>query len=128
MDFKQYQTQASRTINHSAEQALANHGLGLAGECGEVVELIKKHLYHGRPLDPDRLAEEIGDLLWYVAAVATSAGLCLDGIATTNISKLQARYPDGFKPASQPAAPTAPTEEHYAIADRWKLNTSQRSD
>ena len=128
MDFKQYQTQASRTINHSADQALANHALGLAGECGEVVELIKKHLYHGRPLDPDRLAEEIGDLLWYVAAVATSAGLCLDGIAITNISKLQARYPDGFEPASQPAAPTAPTEEQYAIADRWKLNTIKRRD
>ena len=116
MNIAHYQAQASRTMNRIAiTDEFANHALGLAGECGEVVELIKKHLYHGKTLDHDRLAEELGDLLWYVAAVATTAGLNLDAIATDNISKLQARYPDGFKNA-------------HPIADRWKLNTIKRSE
>ena len=97
MDFKKYQTGAARTIQaQDKPHELINHILGLSGETGEVVEHVKKHLYHGRDLDLDMVAEELGDVLWYVAALCTTLGLSLDGVAFENLSKLRERYPDGY--------------------------------
>ena len=97
MDFTKYQRGAARTIQaHDKPHELINHVLGLSGETGEVVEHVKKHLYHGRDLDLDMVAEELGDVLWYVAALCTTLGLSMDGIAFENLSKLRERYPDGF--------------------------------
>lgn len=70
--------------------------LGLAGECGEVVELIKKHLYHGAELKEDRLREELGDLLFYLALIAGTAGVTIQGLAFGNVWKLRQRWPDHF--------------------------------
>ncbi len=98
MDFQEYQEAASRTMNRIAiNDELANHGLGLAGEAGEVIEHIKKHCYHGKPLKHEVMSEEIGDLLWYVAAVCTTLGLSLEQVASNNITKLKSRYPRGFE-------------------------------
>lgn len=97
MEFSEYQELASRTDNHH-ELAILNYALGLAGEAGEVTELIKKDWFHGRTIDRDLLAAELGDVLWYVAALARRHGLDLDAIARGNIEKLMARYPEGFKP------------------------------
>ena len=58
--------------------------------------MVKKHLYHGRELDQQRLAEELGDVLWYVAAVCSSAGLNMGDLAQDNITKIRDRYPEGF--------------------------------
>ena len=97
MLFDDYQRQSARTINTQGHpHDLINHTLGLAGESGEVVELVKKHIYHGKEFDRVRLAEELGDVLWYVAAVCSSAGLRLGDLAQDNITKLKERYPDGF--------------------------------
>lgn len=76
--------------------ALAIFGLGLTGEAGEVSEIIKKQVGHGHPGDKDKVAKELGDVLWYVAAIATEYGLSLGDIARLNIEKLRARYPEGF--------------------------------
>jgi NTP pyrophosphatase (non-canonical NTP hydrolase) len=81
---------------------IACHGLGIAGEAGEVADIIKKTLYHDEPLPlithPRREAarEELGDVLWYVAAVASDWGLSLNDVAQGNIDKLRERYPNGF--------------------------------
>ena len=81
MDFKKYQTGAARTIQaQDKPHELINHILGLSGETGEVVEHVKKHLYHGRELDLDMVAEELGDVLWYVAAVAQFKGFRCQGV------------------------------------------------
>ena len=100
MDLAEYQQLAARTLggNRTPEQQLSNAALGLTGEAGEVAELIKKHLYHATPLDADALVKELGDCLWYIAAVATVQGLSLDDIAQRNIDKLRRRYPEGFDP------------------------------
>lgn len=93
-----YQQEAARSLPPGVSQrdALNIGALGLAGESGEVIELVKKHLFHGHALDRDRLKKELGDVLWYLAAVCTAEGLSLGDVADGNIEKLRARYPDGF--------------------------------
>ena len=98
-----YQRYAARTLTRSdhpdvQKSQLAILGLGLGGEAGEVQELLKKHLGHGHELDREKLVKELGDVLWYVAGVATSQGLSLEDIAEQNIAKLLKRYPQGFDP------------------------------
>ncbi len=68
--------------------------LGLAGETGELLSEYKKHLRDGKShlLFKDRIAEELGDLLWYVANVAEKFGLQLDEIARINLEKTQSRW------------------------------------
>ena len=101
MNLNEYQTAARRTLNVDwpKKDQIANAALGLTGEAGEVGDYLKKVLYHGHPLDLDRLADELGDNLWYIAAICSLYGLDLDLIAELNISKLQARYPNGFTQA-----------------------------
>lgn len=84
MDFAIYQQQADVTSGFSGQptiERLTVAALGLVGEAGEVAELIKKALGHGHPLDTDKLGEEMGDLLWYVAETASACALDLDEVA-----------------------------------------------
>lgn len=100
MTFNEYQQACERTANRvdvdTVEKRLANFGLGVAGEAGEVADLIKKHLYHGQPLDKDKLKRELGDVMWYIATIASTVGVSLADVADANIEKLRARYPEGF--------------------------------
>ncbi len=96
----EYQTETQRTapMTISDRERLAVFGLGLGGESGEVQDLIKKHLGHGHDLDKEKVKKELGDVLWYVAAIAGALGLKLSDVANANIEKLRKRYPDGFDP------------------------------
>lgn len=105
MNFANYQHEAERALHrrplseYTPEELklkLAVMGLGITGEAGEVTDLLKKHLGHGHALDKNVLAKELGDVLWYVAAIATLNGLSLGDVATTNVAKLRLRYPEGF--------------------------------
>ena len=75
---------------------LLNGALGLTGEAGEVVDIIKKHIFHGHALYIDELVKELGDVLWYVALISEAIGKSLDTIMEVNIEKLKNRYPEGF--------------------------------
>lgn len=98
MDFDAYQALAGRTSveGRSDIDRLTNGALGLGGEAGEVVELVKKHRYHGHALDADGVKKELGDVLWYIAEVCSAVGLSMGDVAQHNIDKLRARYPEGF--------------------------------
>jgi len=99
VNFNDYQQLAERTAyreNDTAERRFFNFSFGLMGELGEVIDLLKKHLFHKHPLDKEKLKLELGDLLWYMATTATTAGIDLDDIAESNIAKLKTRYPEGF--------------------------------
>lgn len=97
MTLSRYQALAQRTSNSkNMHDAVINGCLGLAGETGEVCDLLKKHLYQGHPLDTEKMLEELGDVLWYVAETAAGLGVDLWLIAQMNIAKLEARYPNGF--------------------------------
>jgi NTP pyrophosphatase (non-canonical NTP hydrolase) len=67
--------------------------MGVASESGEICEAVKHHIYHNHPLDKENLIKELGDMMWYVAAMATVIGEDLTSIANRNIQKLEARYP-----------------------------------
>ncbi|WCK56740.1 nucleoside triphosphate pyrophosphohydrolase family protein [Aneurinibacillus sp. Ricciae_BoGa-3] len=100
MDFNKYQELAERTANKSEKDSdnfrFANFGMGISGEAGEVTDLLKKVVFHGHNLDREKLAKELGDVLWYLATIATTANLSLEMIAEKNIEKLKQRYPEGF--------------------------------
>lgn len=101
MRLNDYQNLSKRTLpifgdEDTHKQALANYGLGLSGESGEVVDHIKKHVFHGHELNVDEIRNELGDVLHYVAGLATMCDLSLEDIASENINKLNIRYPNGF--------------------------------
>jgi len=75
---------------------LINGVMGLCGEAGEAIDLVKKHLAQGHALDRELLAKELGDVAWYLAETATAIGCDLETILAGNLEKLRARYPDGF--------------------------------
>ena len=61
-----------------------------------MIDLVKKHLSQGHPLDLEALAKELGDVAWYLAETAYVLGYPLEEIFRMNLEKLSARYPDGF--------------------------------
>jgi NTP pyrophosphatase (non-canonical NTP hydrolase) len=98
MNLDEYQDAARRTLNVDwpEREQIANAVMGLAGEAGEIADLYKKKLYHGHDVSAMQIIDELGDLLWYLAAVASLEGLSLADIARQNIDKLKVRYPNGF--------------------------------
>lgn len=96
MDFVTYQELAGKTaIYPDRGTNLAYPALGLNGEAGEVAEIVKKtYRDHDGHLEPDRreaLQKELGDVLWYVAALCAESGLSMDAVARQNIDKLADR-------------------------------------
>ena len=90
MTLKQYQDRARVTAIYPKAQSIIYPALGLAGEAGEVAEKVKKWIRDGN-LDRDAIAKELGDVMWYIAAMATDLDLDLDRIADMNIQKLADR-------------------------------------
>ncbi len=97
MTLAEYQALAQRT-SHAGKRSdkLENACLGLAGECGEVCDIVKKALFQGHALDRAGLIEEAGDVLWYLAELAAGLGVSLEDMAVQNEMKLRRRYPNGF--------------------------------
>ena len=98
MTINEYQKLAMTTLNPalSEKDVLINGVMGLCGESGEAIDIVKKHLAQGHELDKEKLAKELGDICWYLAETATALGLSLEDIMEANIEKLRKRYPEGF--------------------------------
>ena len=98
MTIREYQELAMRTLNPelSRKDVLINGVMGLCGESGEAIDLVKKWLAQGHELDREALAKELGDICWYLAETATALDLSLEEIMAANIEKLKRRYPQGF--------------------------------
>lgn len=98
MTINEYQKLAMKTLNPelSEKDVLINGVMGLCGESGEAIDIVKKWLAQGHELDKEKLAKELGDICWYLAETATALGCSLEDIMTANIEKLRKRYPDGF--------------------------------
>jgi NTP pyrophosphatase (non-canonical NTP hydrolase) len=98
MTFDEYEAAAARTINPrlSDEERLMDATAGLSEEAGEILGIVRKHVYQSRSLDESALKLELGDALWCLTIAARSAGLSLENVAQANIAKLRERHPDGF--------------------------------
>jgi NTP pyrophosphatase (non-canonical NTP hydrolase) len=73
------------------------HGaIGLSTEAGELLDMLKKHIYYGKPLDLINAKEEVGDSMWYAGLVIDVLKTTFDEVLTVNIDKLKARYPEKF--------------------------------
>ena len=99
MTVNEYQTLAMTTLNPALSQkdVLINSVMGLCGESGEAIDIVKKWLAQGHELDKAHLAKELGDIAWYLAEAATALDIPLEQIFQANIDKLKQRYPDGFE-------------------------------
>ena len=98
MTINEYQKLAMVTKNPelSGRELLINSVMGLCGESGEVIDLVKKHVSHGHPLNREKLIDELGDVAWYLAECATVLDVTLEDVLARNIEKLRKRYPEGF--------------------------------
>src|SRR4051812_25064910 len=96
MTFSEYQQQSSNTdgLSTKGKEGLIVPLLGLAGESGSLLTLYKKLLRDGDAYQPMReaISEELGDVLWYVAAIARRANLDLDKVAQFNLQKTADRW------------------------------------
>lgn len=98
MNLNEYQQLALTTLNPALDKkdVLINGVMGLCGEAGEAIDIVKKHLAQGHELDKDALIKELGDVAWYLAETAYALGVPLEEVCQRNIDKLKARYPEGF--------------------------------
>jgi NTP pyrophosphatase (non-canonical NTP hydrolase) len=103
MDANQYQILASRMLVDEPptpvtpqEIMILWNAIGAAGEAGELANMIKKGILHRHGVDPEKIRDEIGDVLWYLAGLCTQFGFTLGDAMESNIAKLKKRYPDGF--------------------------------
>ena len=87
-----------RTLNPALDKkdVLINSVMGLCGESGEAIDIVKKWLAQGHDLDKAKLAKELGDIAWYLAEAATALDMPLEQILAANIEKLRRRFPAGF--------------------------------
>ncbi len=95
MDISQYQNKSVKTAVYPEKYKIMYPALGLAGEAGEVANKVKKVFRDGTKHMPkdwkEDIASEIGDVMWYCAALASDLGFDLDTIATENLEKLASR-------------------------------------
>ena len=113
MTGNEYQKLAMRTNDHQASErvlqklddysqeiddvgGILNASLGLSGEVGELNDMIKKWIFHEKPIDKMHLKKEIGDVCWYIAMMCEAWGFNLEQIMQLNINKLKEQYPEGF--------------------------------
>lgn len=100
MTANEYQHEALRTASGMESKyypRILNGLMGLNGEAGEAIDILKKHLFHGHKLDEKHLVSELGDVAWYLAISADALGYDLETVLQMNIDKRNRRYPNGFE-------------------------------
>ena len=98
MTINEYQRLAMTTLNPALDKkdVLINGVMGLCGESGEVIDVVKKWLAQGHELNREKILAELGDVAWYLAEVAYALDTPLEEVLEGNINKLKKRYPEGF--------------------------------
>lgn len=99
MTINEYQQMALRTESPTTNETdrILQGAMGLCGESGEYIDILKKHMFQGHELDKKHMAKELGDIAWYLAVSADAIDYDLETIFKMNIDKLKARYPEGFE-------------------------------
>lgn len=99
MRVNEYQEAAMATLNPALDKkdVLVNSVMGLCGESGEAIDIVKKWLMQGHELDKEHLIKELGDVAWYLAEAATALDVPLEIVLQGNLDKLRQRFPNGFE-------------------------------
>ena len=87
----------TRRSDLSIEEQMKNASMGLAGEAGEVVDIIKKYAYQGHELEVEELIDELGDVIYYLCWLCILLQIDFSEICFDNMNKLTKRYPNGFE-------------------------------
>lgn len=95
MNFNDYQAEAKETAIYPEDYAVVYPTLGLASESGEIASKVKKCIRDHTQFDRQDMVRELGDVLWYVAAIASDLGITLQEVAEANINKLSSRKERG---------------------------------
>lgn len=103
MNASEYQKQAARTLLAEpdnkygpTEIMLVWNALGLAGEAGEVADIVKKVVFHRHDYNREKLVDELGDVMWYVAAICSTMNIPLSEVLDRNVAKLRQRYEKSY--------------------------------
>lgn len=98
MQVNEYQKAAMAMLNPALDKkdVLINSVMGLCGESGEAIDIVKKWLMQGHELDKEHLVRELGDVAWYLAEAATALDISLEAVFQGNLDKLRQRFPNGF--------------------------------
>ncbi len=86
----------TRFKEDTKENQLIHAALGVAGEAGELVDAIKKHVIYGKPLDVANVLEEVGDTMFYLVALLNTLGITAESVINENVNKLTKRYPTTY--------------------------------
>lgn len=98
MQVNDYQKAAMATLNPALDKkdVLINSVMGLCGESGEAIDIVKKWLMQEHELDKEHLVKELGDVAWYLAEAATALDIPLEAVFQGSLDKLRQRFPNGF--------------------------------
>ena len=93
-----YQKLAMKTVNPelTKKDMLVNGVMGLNGESGEVIDIVKKHMFQGHDLDIEKIKKELGDVMWYIAEISEALDINMNEVMEGNIEKLSKRFKNGF--------------------------------
>ena len=93
MQVNEYQKEAMATLDPALDKkdVLINGVMGLCGESGEAIDIVKKWLMQGHELDKEHLVRELGDVAWYLAEAATALDVPLEAVFQGNLDKLRQR-------------------------------------
>lgn len=99
-EWKQFAAWAMTKIRPdlTPEQLLCNMAMGVAGEGGELCDLVKKEIFHNKPRDVDAVRKECGDITYYLTVMMNLYGITWDEVREENQRKLNKRFPNGFAP------------------------------
>lgn len=97
-NYAQDYTEKAERVHQNAE--LLEAVIGLSGESGEVLDLMKKHIYYGTKGDNTKLLNELGDVFHYFMRIVCLTGNCLEDVMLANKRKLEARFPNGYSDAA----------------------------
>jgi NTP pyrophosphatase (non-canonical NTP hydrolase) len=91
-------TEKSTDVMHTDSMSfdLLHAAMGLSTESAEILDLLKKHIAYTRPIDRQKLLDELGDMHFYATMILLDQGATLDEVLKMNIAKLKARYPNGY--------------------------------
>lgn len=131
MEIKDYVQEAVKTDKEHfplprEAAAKVDNALGLAGEAGEVVDLVKHAVFHQEGIDKFKLTKEIGDVLWYLVHVARDHDIPMEVVMAVNIEKLAQRYPNGYCDAASADRRKIEANEHLRRFYAQKMHENNK--